>query len=200
MSLLGPAIHFFHDGGLGVLGGAVESLVVSNKVLNSPGGGIVIGGMNNLIEKNKVVKSGARGIVAHANGGGSIYRKNKVTAPSEVGIVVEGDQNLLEKNTVKLSIGNGIDVAGDDNLLVGTKAIESAGSGFVVGNGASGNDFDTCAASKSGVDGFSVQGSANEFFRSAAAGSGNLDLNDVAGNATTNDYVDCKFKTNNVGL
>jgi hypothetical protein len=199
-NLLGPAIRFFHEGGVGLLGGAVESLVVSNKVLNSPGGGIVIAGANNLIEKNKVVKSGANGVVALATGGSSIYRKNKVGNATEAGIVVAGDQNLFEKNTVKLAGGPGFEVTGSDNLVVGGKSIESAGSGFFVGASASDNEFELCAASKSGVDGFHVEGSLNTFFRSQAAGSKGLDLNDVAGNATNNDYVDCKFKTSNVSL
>ena len=197
-NLLGPAIFFFHDGGIGMLGGAVESLVVKNKILANPGGGITVGGANNLIEKNNVVDSGTTGIDALSNGGGSIYRKNKVTRSAAAGIRAGGTDDFFEKNGVKESLGNGIEVTGISNEFSGTKVIEAAGTGWVIAPLSSDNDFTSCSSTKAGGDGFRVEGTLNFFVKVVASGSGGLDLNDPAGVLTTNQYIDCKFKTSNL--
>lgn len=197
-NLVGPAVHFFHLGGIGTTGGGVESLVVKNKVLASPGGGIVIGGANNLIEKNTIVDPGTTGIEALPNGGGSIYRKNKVTRAVAAGIRVGGTEDTYEKNGIKDSVGTGIEINGSNNAFDGTKVINGVGDGWVVALLATGNTFESCSANKVGGDGFEVDGTFNIFVKSSAAGSGGVDLNDPAGALTTNSYIDCKFKTSTV--
>ena len=195
-NLLGPAIFFFHDGGVGMTGGGVESIVVRNKILDSPGGGIVIGGTNNLIQKNAVVDSGGTGITALANGGGSIYRKNKVNGSAEAGILAAGTGDTFEKNTVLGSHQDGIAVVGSMNVLTKSRVVNATGSGFTVT--ASDNTFEDCGSVRAGGDGFLVAGSANTFTKAKASDSGGLDLNDPAGGATTNVYTDCTFKSSNV--
>jgi hypothetical protein len=195
-NLLGPAIFFFHDGGVGMTGGGVESIVVRNKILDSPGGGIVIGGTNNLIQKNAVADSGGTGITALANGGGSIYRKNKVNGSAEAGILAAGTGDTFEKNTVLGSHQDGIAVVGSMNVLTKSRVVNAMGSGFTVT--ASDNTFEDCGSVRAGGDGFLVAGSANTFTKAKASDSGGLDLNDPAGGATTNVYTDCLFKSSNV--
>ena len=197
-NLTGPAIYFFHLGGMGMTGGAVESLVVKNKVLANPGGGIVIGGANNLIEKNTIVDPGTTGIEALPNGGGSIYRKNKVTRAVTAGILVNGSGDAYEKNSIKESADTGIAVNAPNNAFDGTKVIEATGNGWTIALTGTGNTFELCSSSKAGADGFHVDGTLNIFVKSSATGSGALDLNDLAGPLTTNSYIDCKFKSSNV--
>jgi hypothetical protein len=197
-NLLGPAIFFFHDGGDGMTGGGGESIVVRNKILDSPGGGIVIGGTNNLIQKNAVADSGGTGITALANGGGSIYRKNKVNGSAEAGILAAGTGDTFEKNTVLGSHQDGIAVVGSMNVLTKSRVVNAMGSGFAVALTASDNTFEDCGSVRAGADGFLVAGSANTFTKAKASGSGGLDLNDPAGGATTNVYTDCTFKSSNV--
>lgn len=197
-NLLGPAIFFFHDGGDGMTGGGVESIVVRNKIVDSPGGGIVIGGTNNLIQKNAVFDSGGTGITALANGGGSIYRKNKVKNSAEAGILAAGMGDTFGKNTVLGSHQDGIAVAGSMNVLTKSRVVDATGSGFAVALTASDNTFENCGSVRAGADGFHVAGSANTFTKAKAAGSGGFDLNDPAGGATTNVYTDCTFKSSNV--
>ena len=197
-NLLGPAIFFFHDGGVGMTGGGVESIVVQNKIIDSPGGGIVIGGSNNLIEKNAVVDSGGTGITALANGSDSLYRKNKVNGSAEAGILAAGTGDTFEKNTVLGSHQDGIVVVGSMNVLTKSRVVDATGSGFAVAPTASENAFEDCGSVRAGADGFHVEGLANTFTQAKAAGSGGLDLNDPAGGATTNVYTDCTFKSSNL--
>lgn len=195
-ALEGDAVRFFHAGGTGMQAGAVESLVVSNKVVG--GGGISIAGQNNLIEKNKLHGTDSVAIEATAESSGNGYRKNVVLGAAEAGIRVGGTTDTFEKNTVKQALATGIEVTGTNNDLTTMKAVKAAGSGFVFTSTATGNSCDGCASANAGADGFHVEGTNNTFAGCKASNSGGFDLNDPAGAATTNSYVDCKFKTSTV--
>jgi len=192
----GAAVVFFHAGGTGMEAGAVESLVVSNKVLG--GGGISIAGQNNLIEKNKLHDTETVAIEATANSSGNSYRKNVILGAAEAGIRVGGTADAFEKNTVKSPLATGVEVTGSDNDLTTVKVVKAAGSGFVFASSATGNDCDGCSSANAGADGFHVEGTSNTFAGCKASNSGAFDLNDPAGAATTNTYIDCKFKTSTV--
>jgi nitrous oxidase accessory protein NosD len=81
-NLLAPAIWLFHQGGQGSTGGATDSLVMSNKIISSPGGGIAAAGTGNTIAKNKIDPVGAAGIEALSTGGNSTYSGNTILAPT----------------------------------------------------------------------------------------------------------------------
>ena len=197
--LLGPAVRFFHAG-QGVMGGAVDSEVIGNKVTESQGGGFEIGGTSNLVEKNTIVDVATAGISALANGGSSTYRKNTITRAAFAGILAAGTGDTFDSNTVKEPVNDGVEVTGNGNgnTFTKTKVSKSGGAGFLLQSGATGNHFDGCSASKSGGDGFRVNGVTNTFTKVKASGSTFFDLNDPAGAATTNVYTDCKFKTSNL--
>jgi hypothetical protein len=195
-NLDGLAVLFSHPGGMEVQGGAIESLVTLNKVIG--GGGISIAGMNNLIEKNKLRGTVGAAIAATANGGASSYRKNTVLGAAGAGILAAGTADTFEKNTIKEPLDEGVEVVGTANTFTGVKVIKSAGSGFVFAPSATGNTCDDCASANAAADGFHVEGTLNTFVQCKSFGSGGLDVNDSAGVATTNTYIDCKFKTSNL--
>ena len=175
-----------------------DSLVQSNKILGGAGGIEVTGG-NNVIEKNTLTDLTGAGLLANGAGGPSTYRKNKlVRATAIAAIAAAGIGDTFEKNTVKEPVGDGLDVIGDGNRFIGNKVVAATGVGVLVEAGASGNTFEGTSSSKAGTDGFRVQGTGNTFTKAKASGSIELDLNDLAGGATTNVYTDCKFKTSNV--
>lgn len=186
-------IAFSHSGG----GGAADSLIASNKIFAVPGG-ISVAGVNNVVEKNKLTDLTNAGIFALGPGGTSTYRKNTIVRAAIAGIRAANSGDTFEKNTVKESIGDGFVVIGDGNQFLGNKVSAPTGTGVRVSAGADGNTFAGTAVSKAGTDGFLVQGGGNTFTKAKASKSGGLDLNDPAEGATTNAYVDCKFKTSNV--
>jgi parallel beta-helix repeat protein len=199
-NLLGPAIILFHEGGTGPTGGAVGSTVFGNRIKNTPGAGIVIAGTGNLIENNTVDEPGGVGIEALATGGGSIYRKNTVQGPTGIGIIAAGSGDIFERATVKHPGANGLHVTGGDNIFIAPKVDEAVLNGVLVDLTASGNQFEKGLSTKAGGNGFLVLGTQNSFFQTKASKSAAFDLNDVAGPATTNEYIDCNFKKSTVPL
>lgn len=186
-------IAFSHSGG----GGAADSLVASNKIFAVPGG-ISVAGVNNVVEKNKLTDLTNAGIFALGPGGTSTYRKNTIARAAIAGIRAANAGDTFEKNSVKEPTGDGIVVVGDGNQFLGNKVSAATGTGVRVTAGADGNTFTGTAVSKAGTDGFLVQGGGNTFTKAKASASGGLDLNDPAAGATTNVYLDCKFKTSNL--
>jgi len=196
VNLGGLAVQFHHPGGTGDQAGAVESLVLTNKVLS--GGGIAIAGENNLIEKNKLRDTAGVAIEATANSAANSYRKNTVIGTADAGIRAGGTNDAFFKNTIKLPLDEGVEVTGTDNLFDAVKVVKPIGSGWEFAPTATGNTCDGCASVNAGGDGFHVEGTLNTFVDCKSTGSGGLDINDAAGPATTNTYTSCKFKTSNL--
>jgi hypothetical protein len=186
-------IVLFHLGG----GGAADSLIQSNTITASAGG-IRTAGPDNVVEKNKLTDLTGIGLVASGPGGVSTFRRNTLVRVPGVAIFAPNGGDTFERNRVKDAQGIGIEVVSHGNRFVGNKVSDATGVGVLVDAMASGNVFEGTSVSKSGADGFRVEGTGNTFVKVKASKSGGLDLNDPAAGATTNVYTDCKFKTSSL--
>ncbi len=190
-------ISFFTVGAsLGPATGATLS-TFSKNVIKDCDAGIRCNGSANTIEKNRIDGIDGRGVHIAPGGQGCVIAKNRVS-DSATAFDCEESGCTFQKNSAVGPDGAGYRTSSHSGNFFKCKVKRPTISGFNVAAAANSNAFEKCSCSKSEEDGFFVAGTSNTLTKCKAKQSVTLDLDDPAGGASTNSYVDCVFGTSNL--
>jgi VCBS repeat-containing protein len=168
----------------------------SNGASRNSADGILVIGNSNLIEANHVEYNGGDGldITGHKN----TITDNDVYASGGDGIKVVGYGNAMSENEADGSGGDGFDVTGSTNaspnvLTKNESGIDAGnqGNGFLIGGVGNGKpnpvELAENEATKNGLNGFRVTGTAHELGKNKAYKNTSCEYSVVAGNFNSKD-------------